>query len=375
MPKIVSVETAVVPLPLENGVGHEGKWLVKHIDNVLVRVTLDDGTFGTSYIWLPTPRQTLKTPDTATIMIAEKAIHSIAANFVIGEELFTHERIYSRINADQWHMGLGMVTKAHSAIDMALWDCMGKVANLPLHKLLGGHKDEVSVYTNELLTSSHKHPEEVAEAAKLLVAKGHRGLKMPFGVFKGEDPSIDVARVTAVREAVGPEVKLMLDTGSRLQVDELIRRARAVDDLGLAWIEDPVPADQIDNLRKIKSALKTPIATGEGVWGTRHFRRLFEANAVDIVLFEPMRVGGITGCQKVAALASEFDVVITPHTYPDLGVQLIAGFASGVMAEYLPWWSKLFNNPLQIKDGMAKPSQIPGIGWDIRSELFDKSAA
>ncbi|NKJ50432.1 hypothetical protein CIC12_27665 [Burkholderia sp. SG-MS1] len=375
MPKVVSVETAVAPLQLEHGVGAvEGKWIVKTIDNVLVRVTTDDGITGTSYIWLPTARQTLETPETATIMIAERAVRSLAEQFVIGEDLFTTERIYTRINADAGHLGLGMVTKAHSAIDMAMWDAMGKVAGLPLYKMLGGHKEEVPVYSNELLMSTHLPPDELGEVARGLAAKGFRGLKLPFGVFKDVPVSLDVARIKAVREAIGPDVKIMLDTAARLPVDELIRRMRMIDDLDIAWVEDPVPADQIDNLRKIKSALKTPVATGEGVWGTRHFRRLFEANAVDIALFEPMRVGGITGCQKVAALASEFDVMITPHVYPDLGVQLIAGFSSGLMAEYLPWWSRLFKNPIEAHNGFVSARQTPGIGWEFRDEFFAKSA-
>lgn len=364
MPTITSIRTNLVPLRLPVEVGRDGAWIVSHVDNVVTRIDTDDGAWGVGYVWLPSPRAVLDPTPTATIRVVEHAVHALEP-FVLGEDLFNYERIWAKIARHQIQTGHGLMTLAHSAIDMAIWDAITRHLGQPLHRLLGGHKDEVPFYTNELLPHCAMPPEDFAEQARKLVAAGHRALKMPLSINRGEDEATDVGRIKAVREAVGPDIQMMVDVGSRISVEKVIRLGRQLVDEGLTWLEDPVPLDQVANLQRVRRELPMPIATGETGYGLKVFRQLFEAEALDIVLFEPMRVGGVTGCIKLAALAQAFDLPIAPHTYPDLAAHLMAGFPNGLIGEYLPWWARLFANPIRLENGYAQPSDSPGIGFEF----------
>lgn len=155
----------------------------------------------------------------------------------------------------------------------------------------------------------------------------------------------------------------------RIPLDRTLRLARQLEDVGLAWLEDPVPVEQIENLRKVRREVTMPIVAGETIWRPNGFRPLLEAEAVDVVIFEPMRVGGVTGAIKVAAITQAFGIPIAVHVYSDLAAQLTCAFPNAITGEYLPWWGELFDHPLRVADGLGLPSVEPGIGFTFATPL------
>lgn len=353
----MSVEAQIVPVRLRPPVGH-----ISHIDNVVVTVETADGVVGRGFSWLPDDRTEQLPSRTATIRVVAHAVSSLA-DLVVGCDVFDYERIWSAVAAQQVQTGEGLLTLAHSAIDMAVWDAVGRTVGQPLHKLLGSARKTAPFYSNELLMHWRKSPDEVAEVAAELVAAGQRGLKMPLGANPREHESVDIVRIHRVREAVGPDIAMYVDAGARMSIDKVLRLGRQLDDIGLSWLEDPVPLEQVENMRKIRRELTMPIAVGETVWRPRGFRSLLEGEALDVAIFEPMRVGGITGAVKVAALTQAFDIPIAVHVYSDLAAQLTCAFPNAITGEYVPWWGELFTDPLHIAEGHGKPSDEPGIGF------------
>ena len=198
-------------------------------------------------------------------------------------------------------------------------------------------------------------------------------LALPGGTW----PEVEVERIRRVREAIGPDIRLMCDINQRWTVPEAISIGERLEPYRLHWLEDVTTRDDYAGLAKVAARLTTPIAGGEYVYGIAPFRHMLEARSVDIVMIDLVRVGGITQWMKVAGMAEAFNRPVVSHLIPEVHVHLIAAIPNGHIVEYMPWTARLFDNPpLPTKGEMSVPS-APGLGLAFTRAIdggFDRAA-
>ena len=343
-----------------------GRVGLRFVDNVVVHVDTEDGQRGSSYVWTPSTRlEAMPAPD-SLVFVLQAGVRSLAPA-VVGEDVFEYERIRARVAQHTVTLSGGLMETAYSGVDMAIWDAMCKTMDQPLHRLLGARHDALPAYTNELLRCWPSSTDELVGQARELVDQGYGALKMPL-MAMSDRTAVD--RVRAVREAIGPEIGLAVDLACTLTFDDALRLSRRLDPFDLAWIEDPFSIERVDEYARLSAAVRTPIGAGETSYSQRLLRELVERHAVSLLIFEPMRIGGITGALKLGALAEFYGVPIQMHVYHNLAAQLLSGFPTAALVEYLPWWDVLFHSSANPRQGVAKPSDQPGIGIDFDLEAL-----
>jgi L-alanine-DL-glutamate epimerase-like enolase superfamily enzyme len=258
----------------------------------------------------------------------------------------------------------GIFTLALAAIDMALWDIRGKVADAPLWKLLGASGDPVPTYASGALMRELTLDAAIASAGRLAEA-GYRQVKMQLALPGTTTREVEIERARRVRESLGPDIALMCDINQRWSVEEAITLGRMLEEFGFAWLEDPTAHDDLDGLARIADALAMPIAVGEYVYGLKPFEHLIAAGAVDIVMIDPFRVGGITQWLKAAALAEAHDRKVVSHLAPEVQVHLIGAVPNGMTVEFMPWSCAMFKNPPWPREGMLDMPTGPGLGLEL----------
>jgi L-alanine-DL-glutamate epimerase-like enolase superfamily enzyme len=264
----------------------------------IVRIACADGAQGTGYSY------TIGTGGSSVVALLRDHL----APRLIGRDAGEIERLWKELFFHTHATAVGAITSlALAAIDTALWDLKCRRAGLPLWKCAGGAQLRVPVYTTEGGWLQHSRGQLVDEtrAAK---AHGFRGAKIKVG-----RPSIaeDVARLSAVREAGGDAFEVMVDANQAFTVSEARRRAHAFAPLGLAWLEEPLPAEDLEGHVELAAAATMPIAVGESLYHPAHFREYLARRACSIVQVDCARIGGITPWLKVAHLAEAFNVRIS----------------------------------------------------------------
>jgi L-talarate/galactarate dehydratase len=288
------------------------------------------------------------------------AVEDLAAA-TVGEDPTRIEHIVAKLRAADGGGPGGIFTLALSAIDTALWDIKGKALNLPLWKLLGGHRDRVPTYASGSLRRGLSD-EQAQRAAGILLQKGFREMKTQMALPGNPTPAEEVRRVRVVREAIGPDIKLMCDINQRWRPEQAIDIGRRVEDVGLFWLEDVTTADDYQGLARVTAALKTPVAGGEYVWGIAPFRHMIETRSVDIVMIDLARVGGVSQWMKVAGMAEAFNLSVVSHVMPEMLVHLVAACPNGLTVEYMPWMLALYEETPAIEDGHLVLPAEPGLG-------------
>jgi len=319
----------------------------------MVRITDADGVTGTGYSY------TIGTGGRAVISLLE---HHLAPR-LIGKDAEMIEAIWEDLFFHTHATAVGAITAlALAAIDTALWDLRALRAKLPLYKLVGGHKQAVPLYTTE---GGWLHIETAALVDDALQAKadGFGGSKVKIGRPIHED----VARIAAVREAVGDGFEIFTDANQAFTVDEAIRRARHYEPLDIGWFEEPMPAENMNGHVRLCQSTSLPIAVGESIYSISHFREYMQAGACSIIQVDVARIGGITPWLKVAHMAEAFGLSVCPHFLMELHVALCAGVANARWVEYIPQLDDLTTSGMRIEDGHAVPSEEPGLGiaWDF----------
>jgi L-alanine-DL-glutamate epimerase-like enolase superfamily enzyme len=233
---------------------------------------------------------------------------------------------------------------------------------LPLWRLLGGAQSRLPVYTTEG-GWLHLSAQELVDQTLVAQAQGFAGAKMKIG---RPHVSEDVARLSAVRQAVGAGFELMTDANQGFNRPEVVRRARAFDGLDLAWLEEPLPAEDVAGHRQLREHTPIPVAVGESMYHLAQFREYLEQGACSIVQPDVARIGGITPWLKVAHLAEAFDVPVCPHFLMELHVSLCAAVPNAAWVEYIPQLDDITHSRIRVEQGYAYPPATVGLGieWD-----------
>ena len=290
------------------------------------------------------------------------AVEELAA-ITVGEDPLRTEAIITTLQngtGDSCGPG-GIFTLALSAIDIALWDIKGKALEQPLWKLLGGHRDRVATYASGSLRRGLTD-DQAQQAARILVQKGFREMKTQMALPGNPTPADEIRRVRVVRDAIGPDIKLMCDINQRWRPEQAIDIGHRVEDVGLFWLEDVTAHDDYQGLARVTAALKTPIAGGEYVWGITPFRQMLEARSVDIVMVDILRAGGVSQWMKIAGMAEAFNLPIVSHVMPEILVHLVAACPNGLTVEYMPWMLALYEETPAIENGELILPTKPGLG-------------
>ena len=291
-----------------------------------------------------------------------KAVDELA-ELTIGEDPMRIEHITRKLRlaaGDSAGPG-GIFMLAISAIDIALWDIKGKALDQPLWKLLGGHRDRVPTYASGSLRRGLTD-NQAQRAAQILVQKGFTEMKTQMALPGNPTVAEEIRRVRVVREAIGPDIKLMCDINQRWRPEQAIDIGSRIADVGLFWLEDVTAHDDYAGLARVTAALSTPIAGGEYVWGIVPFRHMIEARSVDIVMVDIVRVGGVTQWMKVAGMAEAFNLPIVSHVMPEILVHVVAAAPNGLTVEYMPWMLALYEETPAIENGMLVLPNKPGLG-------------
>jgi L-alanine-DL-glutamate epimerase-like enolase superfamily enzyme len=319
----------------------------------LVTITDSDGAVGTGYSY------TIGTGGSSVMRLL--ADHLVPR--IIGRDADRIEAIWRELEFATHATTIGAITSiALAAIDTALWDLRARKQNLPLWKLAGGAKDRCPLYTTEG-GWLHIPTQALVEDALEAKSKGFTGSKVKIGKPHGAE---DYARLSAVRKAVGDGYEIMTDANQGFSVDEAIRRAERLRELDLGWIEEPLPADDIDGHVRLNRSTATPIAIGESLYSIRHFREYMQKGACSIVQVDAGRIGGITPWLKVAHAAEAFDMPVCPHFLMELHVSLACAVQNGKYVEYIPQLDDITASRMVIENGMALAPMTPGLGidWD-----------
>jgi mandelate racemase len=324
---------------------------------VLLDLMTSDGLIGRSYVRTYTP----------VALRALAALLEDLADLVKGRPA-EPEPIGRQLRGAVRLLGArGLVLAAIAGIDMALWDVQGKAQGRPLAALLHGASDVVPTDRVPAYASLRsRRPAAARDEAAAAAAAGFSAVKLKAG---GAAWQADLELLAAVRSGVEESVAIMVDYNQSLTVDAVLARAGAIDELGLAWIEEPTRADDFEGHARVAAALSTPVQLGENLDGPDELRLAMSAAASDLVMFDAVRIGGVSGWMRAAQLAHEAQLPISSHTYPEFSVHLLSASRTHHWLEHLDHVAPILLRPLEIRDGYAVVPSTPGVSleWDERA--------
>jgi L-alanine-DL-glutamate epimerase-like enolase superfamily enzyme len=306
-------------------------------------------------------------------------------SLVVGEDAFMVGRIWEKMFAATYGREPSTrgwseygVISAMAPVDAALYDIMAKSTGLPLYKFLGGYRDSVPVYVTGGYYREGKGIPELVEEIRGYVGQGFNAIKLKVGGISGgftvED---DYNRVKAVREAVGPAARLMLDANNGWDVETTIRASNKMYDLDITWLEEPLPwYDDVEPFKRVKANTRIPLASGEHEitrWGAR---RLMETGAIDFMQFDANAHAGITEWRKIAGMAAMCHIRMAPHHEPPLHAHLLASVPNGYILESFanpdrdPFWFEIYDRKPRIEKSILYLDDTPGLGVEFNQKAL-----
>jgi len=312
----------------------------------------------------------------------EAGIHELTP-LIIGMDPFQVEVISQRLTRDVYSDGAQIHMCAVAAIEIALWDIIGKATKQPIYNLWGGRcHEKLRAYANGWYRGP-RTPESFAEKAKKVAARGYTAMKFdPFGsawrMLSRYDFDLSVDIIRAVRDAVGPSVDLLIEGHSRFNVATAVEFAEAIHPFRPAWFEEPVPHTNIPAMVEVARRSPVPIATGESLSSKQQFAELLKHEVVNILQPEPLNLGGLFPTRMIAAMADAHYGVIAPHSAQGpvcsaACVQLNASIPNFFIHEIFdefnePWEKEIVTNPVVVADGYIEVPDRPGLGTDLNIE-------
>lgn len=349
LPRIADIRVRAVDAPLDPPLRNSLN-TIGRAPLVIVDLRTADGAAGTAYVFPYTP---------AALGPTAALARSLGAGLV-GKPLAPATLWREMHDAGRILGTEGLVQIALSALDMAMWDALAVTAGLPLCELLGAEARPVPIYASLRGWGASMLAEEAGRAVATL---GARWVKFKVGQKRLED---DLDTVRAVRAAVGDEVGILVDYNQALDLPEAERRGRALEAEGVRWLEEPLPAQDDAGLAELARRLTLPVQGGENWWGPASMQRALSAGAVDLCMPDAMKIGGVTGWQRAAAIAAAHRVPMSSHIFVEASVHLLNATPTAHLLEHLDVAGPLLAEPLQVKDGMALVPDRPGMGllWD-----------
>ncbi len=357
MPTIESVSVCIARVPLAHPVTFSTRQ-VKAREYCLVRIRSTDGQEGLGYCYAV---------NTAGRLLAV-AVTDLLAPRLIGQESLRIEGLWSELYQEALLLGrAGGVMRALSAIDIALWDLNARSAGLPLHQYLGAAvADRVPAYASGGYYLPGKTPDKLAEEMANHVKAGFRAVKMKVGL---ESVAGERKRIAAVREAIGDDVRLMLDANNAWRdLPTALEYMRAFEPYHPFWIEEPFSPDDLDNHIRLARSTPITVATGEIEAGRWRFKDLIQSGFTTILQTDATVCGGITEWRRIAATADSHGITVAPHAWHDVHVHLAASAPNATYLEWMPDdhivnFRRLIDRQLQAEDGKVLLPRDPGLGF------------
>ncbi len=349
-------------------------WLYTTRSSCVVEVETDAGVTGWGECYGPAA-------------VNKALIETQYAPRVVGRDPFDVEVVWEDLyNRIKDYGAQGFSITALSGIDIALWDVLGRATGLPVHKLIGGaHRKEILAYATGLyFIDMDRLVEEAVEEALEYKEQGFRAIKMKIGLG---DPKLDVRRVRAVREAIGPDVALAVDANHCFTVPQAIRLGRMLEELDLLWFEEPISPEDHEGYVQVTQALDLAVAGGENDFTRWGFRDVIAKKAMDIVQPDVCAAGGISEMRKIATLASAFGVECVPHAWGSaIGLAATVQFLAALpdqppafrpippMLEFEqtpnPLRDELAREPIVQRRGVVAVPDGPGLGIEVDREVL-----
>ncbi|HEY4173973.1 MAG TPA: mandelate racemase/muconate lactonizing enzyme family protein [Rhodopila sp.] len=351
--KITRLRTQVVHLPIEPAIPTAILGSIRSADCVLTFLDTDEGLTGEGLVFSVNNRR---------LSVILEMIRQLE-DLVVGLD----PRLGGTLNATAWkdlnflgYEGVSIVGLA--AVDNALWDLRGKAAGMNVAHLIGACRPAVPAYASGGLWLGSSI-DELQNQARGFVERGFKAMKTRVGPT---DPEGMVARVAAVREAIGPDIALMVDANQQMSVKQAIRIGRMMEPLNLTWFEEPVICHDHAGEATIRAALDTPIASGETVYTHRGILTMLQAGACDVMMPDLQRMGGPTEFLKAGHLCEAFHIPCSAHLFPEMSLALLAGLPGGSYLEHMPWFEKIYRERIELDgNGHAIVPDRPGWGFSF----------
>ena len=369
MPRIASVSVCIARVPLDRAVVFSTRTVTAR-EYCLVRIESVDGVVGVGYCYAVNRSGRL----------LSVAVTDLLGPCLVGQESLRVEGLWQEMYQEALLQGrVGAVMRALSALDTALWDLNARTVGLPLHQYLGSMvEDRVPAYASGGYYLPGKTPEDLGAELAGYVRDGFRAVKMKTGRLSPRD---EEARVRAAREAIGPDVLLMLDANNAWRdLPTALRYMERLEPYEPYWIEEPFPPDDLDNHARLAQRTRVTVATGEIEAGRWRFKDMLEREAAGILQTDATVCGGVTEWRRIAATAAGFGVVVSPHAWHDVHVHLAASVPNGGHVEFMPDdhivnFRRLIDTQLVASDGDLLLPRSPGLGFDFDPEAVRRYGA
>jgi L-alanine-DL-glutamate epimerase-like enolase superfamily enzyme len=363
MPRIESISVATCRIPLENVTSFATRTVAAR-DYGLVKVRSTEGIEGIGFCYAGS---------SGGVLVAN-AVEHLLASILIGNDSLLVEGLWQRMFQETLLQGrAGSVMRAISILDCALWDLNARTAKLPLYKYLGAVvNDAVPAYASGGYYLAGKTPKKLGAEMAGYVKAGFKAVKMKVGRLS---PREEETRVKAARDAIGPEIELMLDANNAWHdLPTAMRYMERFELYDPYWIEEPFFPDDIENHARLAKLTRVSIATGEIGTGRWHFKEILEKSAARILQTDALVCGGISEWRKVAATAASYNVTVCPHWFHDLHAHLVAATPNARYVEFFPDdqvlnFRRLIDTQLTAINGMLILPSTAGLGF-----RFDEKA-
>ena len=349
-------------IPADRHLAYAGGHITARVTS-LVRVLTDDGLIGWGSAY--------SHPGLVQLIVEEHL-----KPFLIGKDPSDVQTLWWKMyRLTRWYGRKGAAISAVGALDIAFWDLLGKSEGRPVYELMGGKGSSVPAYASALLWSDDL--DQLCDEATAYVSQGFRRMKMRLG----RSEAYDLAAVRAIRQAVGPDIDLLVDGSMRYSPALAEKMARVLEGERVFWFEEPFEPEDIDSYAQLRQQSAVPIAAGENEFGLQGFQELLRAGAVDIVQPDASRAGGITECYRIGQMAAQHEARAAPHTWSDAvalvaNMHVVSALTNALTVEMdrtgNPFIDELLVQPLRIKDGELHFSQSPGLGIHLDERVVER---